>query len=94
MSLIKEGEDAFERIGEALYAFDEGKLTPNCGLAVNGDIFEHKLSSSTPETLQKGYASATKLHNDSEKIEEEIPSELITTCVATLLMVQVREEII
>ncbi|XP_058224285.1 protein ALWAYS EARLY 2-like [Rhododendron vialii] len=88
MSLIKEGEDAFERIGEALDAFDKGKLTPNCGLAVNGDIVEHRLSSSTPETLQKGYASATKLHNDSEKIEEEISSELITTCVATLLMVQ------
>ncbi|KAG5541502.1 hypothetical protein RHGRI_021357 [Rhododendron griersonianum] len=88
MSLIKEGEDAFERIGEALDAFDKGKLTPNSGLAVNGDIGEHKLSSSTPETLQKGYASATKLHNDNEKIEEEIPLELITTCVATLLMVQ------
>lgn len=88
MSSIKEGEDAFERIGEALDAFDKRKLTPNCGLAVNGDVFEHEFSSSTSETLQKGYASATKLHNDNEKIEEEIPLELITSCVATLLMVQ------
>lgn len=86
MSSIKEGEDAFERIGEALDAFDKRKLTPNCG-------FEHEFSSSTSETLQKGYASATKLHNDNKKIEEEIPLELITSCVATLLMVQVREDI-
>lgn len=93
MSSINEGEDAFERIGEALDASDKRKLMQNSGLAVNGDIVEHKLSF-TPETWQKGYASPAKLHNDSEKIEEEIPSELITSCVATLLMVQVRREII
>ncbi|PSS10124.1 Protein ALWAYS EARLY like [Actinidia chinensis var. chinensis] len=98
ISSIKEREDAFERIGEALDFLDIQKFTPDCGSSVmksaeqaNGGAIQNPLSS-TSATLQKGYASGQTLHDDSDRIEAEIPSELITSCVATLLMVQMCTE--
>ncbi|PSS24589.1 Protein ALWAYS EARLY like isoform 2 [Actinidia chinensis var. chinensis] len=95
---IKEGEDVFERIGEALDSLDKQKFTPDCGPSVmksaeqaNGGAVQHPLFS-TSETLQRGYASSQTLHNDSDRIKAEIPSELIASCVATLLMIQVCAE--
>ncbi|KAL7235191.1 hypothetical protein ACSBR1_018644 [Camellia fascicularis] len=99
MSSIKNGEDPFKRIGEALDSFDTQKFTKDCGGSVlkspeqvNGGIVHQCQVSSTSETLQRGFASGTKLHNDSDGIEAQIPSELITSCVATLLMVQMCTE--
>ncbi|XP_057499348.1 protein ALWAYS EARLY 2-like isoform X1 [Actinidia eriantha] len=98
ISSIKEGEDVFEKVGEALDSLDKQKFTPDCGPSVmksaeqaNGGAVQHPLFS-TSETLQRGYASSQTLHNDSDRIEAEIPSELITSCVATLLMIQVCAE--
>ncbi|XP_057512836.1 protein ALWAYS EARLY 2-like [Actinidia eriantha] len=98
ISSIKEREDAFERIGEALDFLDIQKFTPDCGSSVmksaeqaNGGAIQNPLSS-TSATLQKGSASSQTLRDDSERIEAEIPSELITSCVATLLMVQMCTE--
>ena len=98
ISSIKEREDAFERIGEALDFLDIQKFTPDCGSSVmksaeqaNGGAIQNPLSS-TSATLQRGYASSQTLHDDSDRIEAEIPSELITSCVATLLMLQVKKE--
>ena len=56
----------------------------------NGGAVQHPLFS-TSETLQRGHASSQTLQDDSDRIEAEIPSELITSCVATLLMVQVKK---
>ncbi|KAL7205231.1 hypothetical protein ACSBR2_018211 [Camellia fascicularis] len=99
MSSIKNGEDPFKRIGEALDSFDTQKFTTDCGGSVlkspeqvNGGIVHQCQVSSTSETLQRGFASGTKLHNDSDGIVAQIPSELITSCVATLLMVQMCTE--
>ncbi|KAL6964765.1 hypothetical protein U1Q18_035822 [Sarracenia purpurea var. burkii] len=101
MSLTKEGEDAFEKIREALDSFDKRKSRSDCGSAdsalmkcveqVNGDGVQHPLSS-TSVNLQSVDASSTKLHKDSDIIEAKIPSEVITSCVATLLMVQVTKK--
>ncbi|KAA8545133.1 hypothetical protein F0562_019978 [Nyssa sinensis] len=92
----KEGEDAFVRIGEALDSLNKRKFSSNSGSSVmrspeqvNGVVaYQHHLSPSMVELLQTGHVSGPNLHNDSERTEAEIPSELITSCVATLLMVQ------
>ncbi|GFZ02984.1 trypsin family protein with PDZ domain-containing protein [Actinidia rufa] len=59
ISSIKEREDAFERIGEALDFLDVQKFTPDCGSSVmksaeqaNGGAIQNPLSS-TSATLQK-----------------------------------------
>ncbi|KAA8536869.1 hypothetical protein F0562_029347 [Nyssa sinensis] len=95
LSSMKEGEDAFMRIGEAL----DSKFSPDSGLLirrspeqVNGVACQHQLSSSTLEPPLIGHVSGPKLHNDSDRIEAQIPSDLITSCVATLLMVQMCTE--
>ncbi|GMI65604.1 ARABIDOPSIS THALIANA ALWAYS EARLY 2, ALWAYS EARLY 2 [Hibiscus trionum] len=80
VSSTKEGEDAFMRIGEALNSVDKKQFTYNINVPVI------KL----PEHSQvNGSISITpKPMPTSDKNEEQVPSELITSCVATLLMIQ------
>uniref|UniRef100_A0A5B6ZU57 SANT domain-containing protein n=1 Tax=Davidia involucrata TaxID=16924 RepID=A0A5B6ZU57_DAVIN len=99
MSSMKEGEDAFMRIGEALDSLNKRKFSPDFGASVmrsieqvNGVAYQHQLSSFTLEPPPIGHVSGPMLHNNSDRIEAQIPSELITSCVATLLMVQMCTE--
>ncbi|XP_061970278.1 protein ALWAYS EARLY 2-like isoform X4 [Populus nigra] len=95
ISSIKEGEDAFARIGEALDSMDRSHLgsesraqmirsqeEANTGLGL-----QNQLIPSTPEPQVNCNVSGPQ-SNDSEKIETAIPSELISSCVAALLMIQ------
>ncbi|KAL9447321.1 hypothetical protein AB3S75_014900 [Citrus x aurantiifolia] len=66
MSSVKEGEDAYTKIGEALDHIDKRQLTSDPRVSVIR----------SPE------------QDVSDKNEAQIPSELITSCVATLLMIQ------
>ncbi|XP_057998700.1 protein ALWAYS EARLY 2 isoform X2 [Hevea brasiliensis] len=96
ISSMKEGEDAFVKIGEALDSIDKGQLAsePKAQVIrspehVNGILNDHdQLISSTLEAQVNGNASGPKSQNNADKIEAAIPEELITSCVATLLMIQ------
>ncbi|XP_024039003.1 protein ALWAYS EARLY 2 isoform X5 [Citrus clementina] len=66
ISTVKEGEDAYTKIGEALDHIDKRQLTSDPRVSVIR----------SPE------------QDVSDKNEAQIPSELITSCVATLLMIQ------
>ncbi|XP_044482758.1 protein ALWAYS EARLY 2 isoform X2 [Mangifera indica] len=81
MSSRKEGEDAYIRIGEALDRLDKRHLISDSGVQirspeqVNGTLSHHnQFVTSTAEL--------------SNKNETQIPSELITSCVATMFMIQ------
>lgn len=92
----KEGEDAFVRIGETLDSIDNQQLTSDSGIPVirsqqqvNGSLGnQNQLSSCKAEPLFSSDASGAKPCNDSDENEAQIPSGLITSCVATLLMIQ------
>ncbi|XP_019080574.1 protein ALWAYS EARLY 2 isoform X1 [Vitis vinifera] len=93
---MKQGEEAFTRIGDALDSMHKQQLRSDSGVSVlrvldpvNGS-FAHpnQLTSFTSEPLLTSHASGPKLPNDSGKIEAPIASELITSCVAALLMIQ------
>lgn len=95
MSSVKEGEDAFMKIGEALDHIDKRQLTfdPRVPVIrspekVNGS-HHNQFVSGTSDPLLNSYAPGPKLQDGSDKHEAQIPSELITSCVATLLMIQV-----
>ena len=96
-TLRKDGEDAFVRIGEALDSIDNQQLTSDSRVPVirsqqqvNGGLGSHNQSTSCKsEPLLSSDASGAKPCNDSDENEARIPSELITSCVATLLMIQV-----
>ncbi|CAK7340694.1 unnamed protein product [Dovyalis caffra] len=95
ISSIKEGEDAFGRIGEALDSIDRRPLGSESRVQMNrspeeangGFRLQNQLIPSTPEPQVNSNASGPQ-SNDSDKIETAIPSELISSCVATLLMIQ------
>ncbi|KAE8686638.1 DIRP,Myb-like DNA-binding domain, putative isoform 3 [Hibiscus syriacus] len=78
MSSTKDDEDAFMRIVEALDSIDKPPFTP--------DIRMPLIKSTEPEngsiSYQKHLVSVLPQKN------EQVPSELITSCVATLLMIQ------
>lgn len=82
MSSRKEGEDAYIRIGEALDRLDKRHLISDSGVQirspeqVNGTLSHHN----------QFVTSTAELYN---KNETQIPSELITSCVATMFMIQV-----
>ncbi|XP_021622906.1 protein ALWAYS EARLY 2 isoform X4 [Manihot esculenta] len=96
ISSMKEGEDAFVKIGEALDSIDRRQLASESKAQeirslehVNGILSHHnQLISSTLEPQVNNNASGPKSHNNTDKIEAAIPSELIKSCVATLLMIQ------
>lgn len=93
ISSLKEGEDAFTRIGEALDSINDQQLASDIKLSgvaspekVNGGLVpNNQLNACSSETNQ---LSGSKPSIDTDKIETQIPAELITSCVATLLMVQ------
>ncbi|GKU97737.1 hypothetical protein SLEP1_g10838 [Rubroshorea leprosula] len=97
MSSVKEGEDPYVRIGEALDCVDKQQLTSDTRVPVvespeRVNSIQHQqnhssLISHMSESTLAG-ASDPKLQEDSDKSEAQIPSELITSCVATLLMIQ------
>ncbi|KAK7277936.1 hypothetical protein RJT34_22956 [Clitoria ternatea] len=94
LSLTKEGEDAFMRIGQALDSINHQQLASKSRLPVirsqeqvNGSFYHQNHSTYVSEPLLND-ASGPKLHNDSDKVDTAIPSELITSCVATLIMIQ------
>ncbi|XP_061337996.1 protein ALWAYS EARLY 2-like isoform X2 [Gastrolobium bilobum] len=95
LSLTKEGEDAFTRIGQALDSIDHQQLAFKSRLPmirsqeqVNGSFYHHNRSTCCASDPLLNDASGPKQHNDSDKADIEIPSELITSCVATLIMIQ------
>ncbi|XP_022745411.1 protein ALWAYS EARLY 2-like isoform X2 [Durio zibethinus] len=92
----KEGEDAFMRIAEALDSVDKKQFASDIRMPViksqeqyNGcmDYHIHLVSSASKPTLT-GWTPDPKLREASGRNEEQVPSELITACVATLLMIQ------
>ncbi|KAL3591201.1 hypothetical protein D5086_009841, partial [Populus alba] len=95
ISSMKEGEDAFARIGEALDSMDRSHLGSESRAqmirsqeeANTGLCLQNQLIPSTPESQVNCNVSGPQ-SNDSEKIETAIPSELISSCVAALLMIQ------
>jgi hypothetical protein len=96
-TLKKEGDDVFTRIGEALDSIDNQQLTSDSRIPVarsqqqvNGSLGNHnQLTSCSSEPLLSSDVSGTKPCQDSDGNESQIPSELITSCVSTLLMIQV-----
>ncbi|XP_022719393.1 protein ALWAYS EARLY 2-like isoform X2 [Durio zibethinus] len=93
VSSMKEGEDAFMRIGEALDTVDQKQFTSEIRKPViksreqeNGSTDSHNhLVTSKP--MAAVWPPNPKLQESSEKDDEQVPSELITSCVATLLMI-------
>ncbi|CAA6661334.1 unnamed protein product [Spirodela intermedia] len=97
MSSIKEGEDAFARIGEALdsakvwqsgadpsvFSAKSVPLLESAGRG--GSAFQDQAVKLEPSALQ---ASSPKPNSSSNGAESWVPNELISSCVATLLMIQ------
>ncbi|OMO68825.1 Always early, putative isoform 3 [Corchorus capsularis] len=96
MSSMKDGEDAFIRIREALDSVDKQQFTSDIKMPVlkstereNGSIsyHNHSVTSTSKPAAPSDWTPNPNLQEASDK-EEQIPSELITSCVATLLMIQ------
>ncbi|KAM7473884.1 hypothetical protein LguiB_021127 [Lonicera macranthoides] len=86
-SSVKEGEDTFSRIGVALDSLGRQKPTPD-----SGSTRQHQLTSTSPELSLIGGASVPVFQHNSDSSEAQIPSELITSCVAMWLMIQMCTE--
>ncbi|XP_011023637.1 PREDICTED: protein ALWAYS EARLY 2-like isoform X2 [Populus euphratica] len=99
ISSMKEGEDTFVRIGEALDSMDRRHLGSEYRVqmirapegASGGLRLQNQLIPSTAEPQVNSNASRPQ-SNDSDKTETVIPSELISSCVAALLMIQTCSE--
>lgn len=98
ISSLKEGEDAFTRIGEALDLINDQQLTSDVKLLgvtspekVNGSLVPNNQSNACPSEINQ-VSGSKPCTTDADKIETQIPAELITSCVATLLMIQVRSK--
>ncbi|KAK9016556.1 hypothetical protein V6N11_079051 [Hibiscus sabdariffa] len=92
MSSMKEGEDAFMRIGEALNSVDKKQFTSDISMPIIKSPEQNQVNGSVSITSKPmpaaDWAPNPGLHVASDKNEEQVPSELITSCVATLLMIQ------
>ncbi|KAJ0234263.1 Protein ALWAYS EARLY 2 [Hirschfeldia incana] len=94
-SSVKEGEDAIKVIQEALDMV--GKHQPLRSSMVkleehaNGGM-EHQQNPSPSSDASKPMANNDFISQDSEKNEAQMPSELITSCVASWLMIQMCTE--
>lgn len=97
LSLMKEGEDAFKKIGEALNIVDKKQITSDISMPTIKSPEQNQVNGSVSITSKPmataGWASNPKLQEASKKNEEQVPSELITSCVSTLLMIQVKPRI-
>ena len=93
----KQGEDPYRKIKEALDSMDNKLLTLESRLSMNRPQEQvngssgprNQLASCTSEPAVTGDSSASNLRLDSDKNEAQVPSDIITSCVATLLMIQV-----
>ncbi|KAK7284354.1 hypothetical protein RJT34_19099 [Clitoria ternatea] len=93
LSSIKEGEDAFTKIGQVLDCVNYQQLPSSVIRSqeqVNRNFEFHNPSISSEPLLND--ASSKKLHNDANEVDIQIPSNLITSCVATLIMIQTCSE--
>ncbi|XP_028184337.1 protein ALWAYS EARLY 2-like isoform X3 [Glycine soja] len=97
LSLAKEGEDAFIKIGQALDSINHQQLASQSRLPVirsqeqvnaNGSFYHLNHSTSGVSEPILNDPSLPKPHNCSDKFDTELPSDLITSCVATLIMIQ------
>ncbi|XP_042518466.1 protein ALWAYS EARLY 2-like [Macadamia integrifolia] len=100
MTSLKEGDDAFARIGEALDSAKNLHFRADAGIPATRSftsldpananlVGSQGLSTScTSEPTTVVQPSGPKLNGGSEMNEANIPSELISSCVATLLMIQ------
>lgn len=92
----KEGEDAYAKIREALDSMDNKSSTLDSRASlnrpqdhVNGNLgHRNHLISSSSDQVHTGDSSALNLRTDSDKNDAQVPSEIISSCVATLLMIQ------
>nr|TKS04330.1 hypothetical protein D5086_0000145310 [Populus alba] len=99
ISSMKDGEDTFVRIGEALDSMDRRHLGSEYRVqmirapegASGGLRLQNQLIPSMSEPQVNSNASRPQ-SNDSDKTETVIPSELISSCVAALLMIQTCSE--
>ncbi|KAK4769563.1 hypothetical protein SAY86_027713 [Trapa natans] len=92
ISSLKDGDDAFLRISEAFDSINDQHLASD----------PRFLSSMSPEKLSSGFRHSCHLKDtseshlltslrssgDSDKEEPQIPANLITSCVASLIMIQ------
>lgn len=95
MSLMKEGEDAFGRIGKALDAPNKVECAANRRVSmitpsstVQGFPHQDPVVPFISEFQLAGDASGMKSAEGSAASDLQVPSNLITSCVATLLMIQ------
>lgn len=79
---MKEGEDTRDKVQQALSSFGNQPLDKHQG-HTNGSLDHHP--SNKAETMTNSFIS----QDGSGKTETPMPSELITSCVATCLMIQV-----
>ncbi|KAK3012841.1 hypothetical protein RJ639_008620 [Escallonia herrerae] len=86
ISSLKEGEDAFARLGEALDSSSQN-FPPDSVSLINRSPEQLSGFTSMPEPMI-GHASGPMLPHDFGKSEGRIPSALVSSCVASLLMIQ------
>ncbi|KAF8387887.1 hypothetical protein HHK36_026549 [Tetracentron sinense] len=99
MSSLKEGEDAFTRIGEVLDSVNNRHFGADSAVSamrsfthpdpVHGSLAYHDQSTSCiSEPMTTDHAPGPKLNDASAQNEAQLISELISSCVATLFMIQ------
>lgn len=96
MCALKEGEDAFVKIGEALDSANNRISGPGSGIfgvrrnppdsGHGSSAYQDHTTSSMPEATASHASPKPHISSDSEI---QLPSDLISSCVATLLMIQV-----
>ncbi|XP_004495723.1 protein ALWAYS EARLY 2 isoform X2 [Cicer arietinum] len=91
----KGGEDAITRIWQSFNSIDSQQLSSKYRLPVirsqgqaNGSSYHHNQSTYRASEPLSNDASGPKLHKDADGDDIDIPSELITSCLATLAMIQ------
>ncbi|XP_077218287.1 protein ALWAYS EARLY 3-like isoform X2 [Tasmannia lanceolata] len=100
MSLLKQGEDAFVRIGEAIDSANNRYFgAGNGGVSAmrshtspepghGSSIYQDQATSCTSEPTIAIHAPSPNQNDFADGTEAQFPSELISSCVATLLMIQ------
>lgn len=97
MHALKDGEDAFVRIGEALEIASNRNPGSTSAIAAVRNTFadsesdntlNHDHSSSKLETVTV-HVPSPKFQSLTNRTEVHCPTELISSCVATLFMIQV-----
>ncbi|XP_065852517.1 protein ALWAYS EARLY 2-like isoform X2 [Euphorbia lathyris] len=88
ISSIKEGEDPFMKIGEALESIDNRRSTLEPKVQVIRSPEEGSHNHPFISSSFESQVCEPKSHDNGDKIEPAIPSEIITSCVSTLLMIQ------